>query len=417
MPKPPTNATGRPEPAPEERAAVAVSDHLDTRTAAHEVVEAVSAVAGGPGTGDADREWIVVVLASFHHRAALGEAVGTIRAGCGAVHALAMTATAVAAGDPASEDAGPLPIPDGPPGPGLGVLRLPVARGSVSPVRIDIPDGPPQHWSDPDLLRRFPGLRDGRATLLLADPFTLASGPLAERLARAATPESGPVFGALASGASIAGANALVVDGATSATGAVGLTLGGDLALDAFAALGGVGVGPELVVTRASGERIEELSGRPAAEAMLEAIGHATGAGGPPPLTLIGVAIDAAKPRRGRGDWRLRTVTAIGRDGSITVDEAVRPGRTVRFHRIDGEVDANDLALLLDREQLKPPPLAALAWSGTGRSPAEVASLVMRRLAVPTLAATSIGEILPIEGRTSLQRRSIAVGLVRRRGR
>lgn len=416
MPKPPTNATGRSGPVPEDRAAVAMSDHLDTRTAAHEVIEAISAASGGPGTETSDAEWLVIVLASFHHRAALGEAVESIRAGCGAAHALAMTATAIAAGDPAIEDAGPLPTPDGPPGPGLGILRLPVTRGSVSPIRIDIPDGPPQHWDDADLLRRFPGLRDRRATLLLADPFTLASGPLAERLARAGSTESGPVFGALASGASIAGANALVVDGESTATGGVGLTIGGGLALDAFAALGGVGVGPELVVTRSNGERVEELSGRPAAEAMLEAIGHAPEGGRPPPLTLIGIATNAAKPRRGRGDWRLRTVTAIGRDGSIAVDEPVRAGRTVRFHRIDADADADDLALLLDREQLRPAALAALAWCGTGRPPAEVATLVARRLAVPTLAATSIGEILPIDGHVTLQRRSIAVGLLRAPG-
>lgn len=413
MPKPPTNATGRSGPAREPAAAVAASDHLDTRTAAHETVESLTAGDEGPGTAFA-----AVIVASFHHRAALGEAVETVRAGCGACHAIGMTATAVAIGNPAVDDATAWIEADGPPGPGFVVLRIPVSPDSVAKLRLDIPDGPPQHWSDASVASRFPGLAGARPTLLLADPFTLAAGPLAERLERAATEASGPVFGALASGASMAGANALVVDAESSGTGAVGLTFGGDLAIDAFAAVGAVGVGPELVVTRGKGERIEELSGRPAAEAMLEAIGFVPEGQRPPPppLTMLGIAVDAAKARRGRGDWRLRTVTALGRDGSITVDEAVRPGRTVRFHRIDREVDANDLALLLDREQLKPRPLAALAWCGTGRSPAEVASLVTRRLAVPTLAATSVGEILPIEGRTSLQRRSIAVGLVRRRG-
>jgi hypothetical protein len=44
-----------------------------------------------------------------------------------------------------------------------------------------------------------------------------------------------------------------------------------------------------------------------------------------------------------------------------------------------------------------------------------VTSLVSRRLGAPTIAATTIGEILPIDGRPSLQRRSIAVGTLRRR--
>jgi small ligand-binding sensory domain FIST len=417
MPKPPTNATGRAGSDRDPLATVGISDHLDSRTAALEVVERLVGSEEGPGT-----ESFVVVVASFHHRAALGEAVEAIRGGCGAIHALGMTATAVAASDPASADAGPFE-PDGEPaGPGLAALRIPIAAGtgdSIVPLRIDLPDGPPEHWSAEAVARRLPGRIDAAPTLFLCDPFTLAAGPLADRLDRinragAGTPA--PFFGALASGASLAGANTLVLDREASGTGGVGLALGPGFGLDAFVALGGVGVGPELVVTRASGERIEELSGRPAAEAMLEAIGWSPESGGPPapPLTLLGIAIDAAKPRRGRGDWKLRTVTAIGRDRSITVDEPVRPGRTVRFHRLDAEADATDLALLLDREQLRPPPLAALAWCGTGRPPGEVADLVSRRLGVPALAAATIGEIVPLDGRTFLQRRSIAVGLLRR---
>jgi small ligand-binding sensory domain FIST len=146
---------------------------------------------------------------------------------------------------------------------------------------------------------------------------------------------------------------------------------------------------------------------------MLEAIGWNPDAASAPPLTLIGIAVDAAKPRRGRGDWRLRTVTAIGRDGSITVDEPMRAGRTVRFHRIDRDVDATDLSLLLDREQLRPPPIAAIAWCGTGRSPSDIAPLLTRRLGAPAIAAATIGEFVPIDGRPALQRRSIAVGLLR----
>jgi small ligand-binding sensory domain FIST len=414
MPKPPTNATGRPGPPP---ARVAFSDHLDTRTAAHEVLERFAEREEGPGTDS-----ILVVLASFHHRAALGEACETVRRGCRAVHAIGMTATAVSASDPTLEDAGPVEPAGEPAGPGLAVLQVPVGQDAVAPIRIDIPDGPPEHWADDTVERLLPGLvpgiRGSAPMLFLCDPFTLAAGPLAERVDRARSPESGAFFGALASGASMAGANTLVLDGEASGTGGVGLTLGQGMELDAFAALGAIGVGAELVVTRASAGRIEEISGRPAAEAMLEAIGWSADAETsppPPPLTMIGIAIDAAKPRRGRGDWKLRTVTAIARDGSISIDEPVRPGRTVRFHRIDADSDADDLSLLLDREQLRPPPLAALAWCGTGRSPREVTSLVSRRLGAPTIAATTIGEILPIDGRPSLQRRSIAVGTLRRR--
>lgn len=408
MPKPPTNATGRPDGDSPPTATVGLSDHLDTRTAAHELVERLEGPTQGPET-----EAVVLVVASFHHRAALGEAVETIRTGCAARHAIGMTATTVSAASPAFEDAGTVEPVGEVPGPGLAALRILVEAGTVSTVRLDLPDGPPQHWSDDSVARRFPGRGRGDMTLLLADPFTLAAGPLAERLDRSRAPGLGPLFGGLASGASIAGANALVLDGEASGTGAVGLSLGGGLTLDAFAALGAVGAGPELVITRAHAERIEELSGQPAAAAMLEAIGWNPDAASAPPLTLIGIAVDAAKPRRGRGDWRLRTVTAIGRDGSITVDEPMRAGRTVRFHRIDRDVDATDLSLLLDREQLRPPPIAAIAWCGTGRSPSDIAPLLTRRLGAPAIAAATIGEFVPIDGRPALQRRSIAVGLLR----
>ncbi len=54
------------------RSAAAISEHLDTRTAAIEVAGLLESAMDGPTD-------LVFVFASFHHREALGEAVSDIR--------------------------------------------------------------------------------------------------------------------------------------------------------------------------------------------------------------------------------------------------------------------------------------------------------------------------------------------------
>jgi len=409
MPNPPPNATAR----------AVGSDHLDTRTAAHEVVERIvgegsEGPAPGPETSGEGR--FLLVLASFHHRAALGEAIGEIARAIGAARFLGMTVAAVAVEDPAVER----PFRTGTaPGPMLGALVIDAPDLDLAPFRWDIPDGPPEHW-DPDVARgRFAGWfadreagRPADGAILFADPFTAPTLGLLGHLASGGP----PLVGGLATGASQAGANAVVLDGDARPSGAVGLGWRGPLAIETLCAISARPVGPELVVTRARDGRIEELSGRPAALVTGELFGPLPpgGLGGSAAL-FLGIALDAAKARHGPGDWRLVPVRGVQPDGSVWCDEPIRPGRTVRFHLPDAAAGERDLALLLDREQLRPPPIAALAFGGEARPPAAIAALLARRLGVPTLAAASAGEIATLDGRPCLERLSVTVGLFRPR--
>ena len=109
---------------------------------------------------------------------------------------------------------------------------------------------------------------------------------------------------------------------------------------------GATPVGPEMTITAARGNVIDELASKPAIERLREAIGEldpreqALAAQG----LMLGIVIDENQPEYERGDFLVRPI--LGADpeaGPLALGERVRVGQTVRMHVRDGATADEDL--------------------------------------------------------------------------
>jgi small ligand-binding sensory domain FIST len=270
-----------------------------------------------------------------------------------------------------------------------------VGRPSPDPAPIDglDDDGPP-----------------GDLLILLADPHSFATEAL---LARIAERRPGlPVLGGLIS-ASGPGGGSLFRDGDVLSEGAVAVSISG-VPVVPCVSQGAAPVGPEMTITAASGNVIEELASAPALERLrgaLAGLGErerelATRG------VMLGVVIDENKPDYGRGDFLVRPI--IGADperGLIAVGDLVRVGQTVRLHVRD-EASADEdlrLALRAQSEALASNGAAgALLFTCNGRGshmftlPDHDAAAIDDALGVPAAGFFCAGEIGPVGGRNFL---------------
>ena len=246
--------------------------------------------------------------------------------------------------------------------------------------------------------------------VVLADPYSFATEALLDRLneLRPGT----PVLGGLAS-ASAAGSASLFRDGEVVAGGAVACSLSGVSVLPCVSQ-GAAPVGPEMTITAAHGNVIEELASKPAIERLREALAELepreqqlAGSG-----LMLGIVIDENQPEYGRGDFLVRPI--IGADseaGTIAVGERIRVGQTVRMQIRDGASADEDLRDAL-RSQAKSlgsaRPAGALLFTCNGRGahmfevPDHDASALEDALGVPAGGFFCAGEIGPVGGRNFL---------------
>src|SRR5947207_3159555 len=98
-------------------------------------------------------------------------------------------------------------------------------------------------------------------------------------------------------------------------------------------------VGPEMTITAARGNVIDELASQPALERMADALSSLS----PEDQTLaadgllLGIVIDENRPDYERGDFLVRPIIGIDREeGWLAIGESVRVGQTVRMHVRDG---------------------------------------------------------------------------------
>jgi len=209
--------------------------------------------------------------------------------------------------------------------------------------------------------------------------------------------------------------------------GLVGITLAGDLAIDAITSQGAAPIGPELIVTDAKHHLVRTLSGRPALR-VLQSLGVGVRA------CLLGRLIDENRPTRGRGDFLMRAIVGVdASSGSIALDEPLRPGQTVRFHRHDPPTARGDLEMLLDAQKLHGSPKGAIVFAGHRRGVPE-GPLIGRAFAspppgtsrskggaeitphargLPILGISCGAEVGPIRGISYLHHSSAVVGLIR----
>ena len=246
--------------------------------------------------------------------------------------------------------------------------------------------------------------------LVLADPYSFATEALLDRLD--ALRPSMPVLGGLAS-ASAVGSASLFRNGDVLNRGAVACLLSGVSILPCVSQ-GAAPVGPEMTITAAHGNVIEELASRPAIERLREALGgldsrqQELAASG----LMLGVVIDENRPEYERGDFLVRPIIAAdGEAGTIALGERIRVGQTVRMHIRDGASADEDLRAVLgaQAEALgSAQPAGALLFTCNGRGshmfeiPDHDAVAVEDALGVPAGGFFCAGEIGPVGGRNFL---------------
>jgi small ligand-binding sensory domain FIST len=203
---------------------------------------------------------------------------------------------------------------------------------------------------------------DDELALLLADPWSFPAEGFVSSSASAL--DDLPLVGGLV-GAPYAGAARMLIDGRVVDRGAVGVVIGGEVAVRAAVAHAGRPVGPPMTVTASEGL---QLAGRPAVqrvEAVLDELSPQDQALASCGL-LIGSVFDEYAYEHGIGDFDVQAV--LGSDPercSLVVAEPLPVGTTVRLHVMDpaaarADLDAAVFGLAQD-EEIE----GALLFSGT----------------------------------------------------
>ncbi len=254
--------------------------------------------------------------------------------------------------------------------PGVSVLLARLPGIGLSPFIADdlapVEDTPEGIWR----LRGVMGIEaEHRATLFFADPFSVPMVKLLPAMSRAGG-VGGPLFGGMASAGRQPGGNAFFLNDRVMRTGGVGVSMRGPLRVDGLVSQGCRAFGPPFVITKARNNLIFELGGRPAIEAIQEAVEDLGEekkmllAGG----LFIGRVINEYKERFGRDDFLIRGVVGVAPEqGAIAVQDHMRTGQTIRLHVRDARTAHEDLAMLLDAQKLRERPAGALLITCNGR--------------------------------------------------
>lgn len=246
-----------------------------------------------------------------------------------------------------------------------------------------------------------------RAAVVLADPYSFPVEAFVEQ-ANDVLPGL-PLSGGLAAGSLGPGSTRLLVDGVVHDRGAVGVVLGGDVAVTALVSQGCRPVGPPMTVTAAEGNVVLELASMAAADKLAQVLSDLA----PEEQALVsaglqlGIAVDENAEELASGDFLVRGVVgADTRRGGLVVGDAVTLGCTVQFQARDPDAADAELAAVLDRAHRRGPVHGALLFSCTGRGSAMFADAdhdvqrVRDGLRSPAVAGFFAGgEIGPVAGR------------------
>jgi small ligand-binding sensory domain FIST len=198
-----------------------------------------------------------------------------------------------------------------------------------------------------------------------------------------------------------------VLDGDVREHGAVGVFLDG-VEVRPVVSQGCRPIGQPFVVTRAHGNFVEELGGRPALDRLREL---AEGLDEQEQELVrrglhLGVVVDEHQSAFGRGDFLVRNIVGADRaSGALGVGDQVDVGQTVQFQVRDAGAADEDLRSLLADTTAS----AALVFTCNGRGqhlfgmPDHDAGVVAELLGpIPAAGAFCAGEIGPIGGRNFL---------------
>src|SRR5712692_10288783 len=252
--------------------------------------------------------------------------------------------------------------------------------------------------------------------LLIGDPFSFPADLLLEHL-NERLPGT-VVMGGMASGGRGPGDTRLFLDDRVLDAGAVGVRLPG-IRIRSLVSQGCRPIGEVFTVTRAEGNVVHELGGRPPLERLQELVQKLS----PADQELVGRGlqvgrvIDEYKVEPGRGDFLIRGVMGIDpQSGALAVGDAIEVGETIQFHVRDAATADEDLRSLLAREA--EPAAGALLFTCNGRGsrlfsvPDHDAALVSEKLGgLPLSGFNCAGEIGPVGGKNFLHGFTASIAL------
>ena len=266
-------------------------------------------------------------------------------------------------------------------GPGISLVAASMPGVRMHPYMLDATWGSMDPAQRASKVGETIGVSDEMAaSFFFADPFSVPLVNLIPALSdcrvqysdtHGNTKRIGTVLGGLASAGNTPGNNTLFIDGQIRNYGAIGITLSGNLQVDTLVSQGCRPVGEPMVVTRARGNLILELGGKPAIDALRDSL-HDLDTPDKELLDnglLIGRVINEQQSRFGRGDFLIRNI--MGGDetsGAIAIADLVQAGQTVQPHLHDAQTAREDLSLLLDAQRLYEKPAGAMVVSCTGRT-------------------------------------------------
>jgi small ligand-binding sensory domain FIST len=249
---------------------------------------------------------------------------------------------------------------------------------------------------------------DAPKFLAFADPLSCDPERLAA-LVNDAYPGA-PLVGGLSSGPSVRKPSWLLLGGETFAQGAVGVALTGDVTFDVVVAQGCRPIGEPLIVTKAEGNVLKGLGGRPPLEVLRETLSRCT----PDDQRLAhhslfaGLAMAEGRSGYRKGDFVIRNVLGVDQaSGSVTVGAALRHGQTLQFQLRDAQTSDQDLQALLGHlPETTAAPRGALLVTCVGRGqglygePDHDAGLVQSMCGpIPLVGLFANGELGPVGGR------------------
>jgi len=331
-----------------------------------------------------DRATLALVFSSTHHDPA--EVVDAVREAASPGALLGCVGESVVGRDREIED-----------GPAVAVwlARFPEP---VEPYRLGF---------DGDGFVGMPEGEPGETHIVIADPFSFPADAFLDELAEQRPGTT--VIGGMASGVFPPGSTRLFFGDEVVASGAVGVRLPGGVPVRVVVSQGCRPVGPAFTVTRAEGNLIEELGGRPPLDRLRQIYAAADErdrrllTGG----LHLGRVIDEHSEGSEGGDFLIRGVLGADREsGAMAVGDEVEVGETVRFHVRDADSAADDLrGSLAGLER----PRGALLFTCNGRgsrlfaAPDHDASLVAKELEEPPVAGFfAAGELGPVGPRSFL---------------
>lgn len=338
-----------------------------------------------------ERPDLLVCFASPHHVGTFEDITSALRRLLEPEVFLAQTAVSIIAGPREVEEA-----------PGLALWGARFDDATLTPVSlrlVDTPDGSAViGWPDINV--------EGHTLLLLADPFTFPADAFLTRLN-----DDMPglrVLGGLASAARGPGGNRLALDAAVTSEGAVGVFLDAAVDVHTVVSQGCRPIGRPFTVTRAEGNLVHELGGRPALERLRDLAAEASD----DERELmqrglhVGIVVDEHKVDFERGDFLVRNVLGAEQSsGALAVGDTVTIGQTLQFHVRDADAADEDLHALLTGVDAR----AALLFTCNGRGrhlfgvSDHDAGVVEKLLGpIPLAGAFCAGEIGPVGGQNFL---------------